>query len=108
MMQFENVRNLSKDGAEAAMMSLDVLSKGVQHAAADAGEFAKRSFEHGTEVIQKLAATRTLDKALEVQGEFVRTSYENFVAQAAKVGTHYTNLAREAFAPIEAMVSRKP
>jgi hypothetical protein len=106
MMQFDNVQKLSKDGVDAAMKSFDALSKGAQSAAADASEFAKRSYEEGSLAMQKLAAVRTLDNALEIQTEFARASYENLVDHATKLGTAYTAMAREAFAPVGAMMSK--
>ena len=106
MMQFDNVQKLSKDGVDAAMKSFEVLSKGAQSAAVDAGDFAKRSYEQGASAMQKLAGVRTLDKAMEVQTEFMRASYDNLVAHATKLGTAYTAMAKEAFAPVEAMMTK--
>ena len=44
---------------------------------------------------------KTLDKAVELNTEFAKTSYEGLVAQATKMGELYTSLAKEAFKPVE-------
>jgi hypothetical protein len=108
IMQFDNVQKLSKDNVEAAMKSFGAISKGVQTVAIELADYAKRSFEQSTATVEKLVGVRTLDKALEIQTEFARTSYEGLVAQASKLGELYTNTAKEAYAPIETLVSKQP
>jgi hypothetical protein len=107
-MQFDNVQKLSKDNVEAAMKSFGAISKGLQTVAVELADYAKRSFEQSTATVEKLVGVRTLDKALEIQTEFARTSYEGLVAQASKIGELYKNTAKEAYAPIETLVSKQP
>ncbi|HEY0571855.1 MAG TPA: phasin family protein [Enterovirga sp.] len=107
MMQFDNVQKLGKDNVDAAMKSFGAISKGAQTVAVEVADFAKRSFEQSTATVEKLVGVRTLDKALEIQTEFARTSYEAFVAQASKIGELYTNMAKEAYAPIQTLVSKQ-
>jgi hypothetical protein len=44
---------------------------------------------------------KSLEKAIEVQTDFVKTSYEGFVARSGKFSTLYSELAREACKPLE-------
>jgi hypothetical protein len=108
MMQFDNVQKLGKDNMDAAVKSLGAISKGAQTVAAEVADFAKRSFEQGTSTIEKLVGVRTLDKAIEIQTDYVRSSYESLVTQASKLGELYTNTAKEALAPIETLVAKQP
>jgi hypothetical protein len=107
-MQFDNVQKLSKDNVEAATKSFGAISKGLQTVAVELADYAKRSFEQSTATVEKLVGVRTLDKALEIQTEFARASYEGLVAQASKIGELYKNTAKEAYAPIETLVSKQP
>jgi hypothetical protein len=104
-MQFD-FQKLGKDNVEAAMASLGAVSKGAQAAAVEMASFAKSSFERGSAAAEKLAGVRTLDKAVEIQTDYLKSSYESLVAQASKLGELYANVAREAYAPVETMLAR--
>ena len=106
MMQFDNLQKLSKDNAEAAMKSFGVLTKGVQSAAVEVADYAKRSFEQSGSTFEKLAGARTVESALQIQGEHMRTAYQGFVAQATKMGELATTVAKEALAPVEGLVAK--
>lgn len=104
-MQFD-FQKLGKENVDAAMASLSAVTKGAQSAAIEVADFAKRSFEQGSATIEKLSAVRTLDKAVEIQTDYLKTSYETLVAQATKFGELYANVAREAYAPVETILAR--
>lgn len=106
MVQLDNVQKFGKDGADAVMKSFGAMSKGAQSAAVEVADYAKRSFEQSSAMAEKLVGVRTLDKAMELQGEFMRSAYEGFVAQAGKMSELATATAREAFAPMESLVAK--
>ena len=99
MNQFENVQKFGKDGVEAASKALGAYSRNAQVIAVETADYAKRSFEQGTSAMERLLSAKTLDKAVEVQAEYLKASYEGFVAQSTKMGEIYATLAREMFAP---------
>jgi hypothetical protein len=107
MIQFDKVQHIGKDGMDAAMKSFGALSKGVQAAAAETADFAKRSLEQSSAAVQQIVNVRTIDKAMEIHTDFLRTSYENLVAQTSKMGELATVTAKEAYAPVEALVSKR-
>jgi hypothetical protein len=45
-------------------------------------------------------------EAVQLQLEFAKSSYSDFVAHATKIGELYSNLAKGAFKPVETAVSR--
>ena len=99
---FEDVQKISKDNMDATMKSFGALSKSFQAIAAEIADYSKKSFEDGTEVMEKLFGAKSLDKAIEVQTDYAKTAYEGFVAQATKFGELYADLAKEAYKPFEA------
>ena len=101
MNQFESVQKFGKDGVEATTKAFGAYSRHAQVAAVEVADYAKRSFEHGTAAMERLLSAKTLDKAVEVQVEYLKGSYEAFVAQSTKMGQIYATLARETFAPFE-------
>ena len=104
--QFETIQKASKEQVDAALKSFGVVSKGIQAVAVESTDYAKTSFENGTAVFEKLAGAKTLDKAIEIQSEFVKSSFEAAVAQAAKFGELYTTLAKDAAKPFEGMFGK--
>ena len=103
---FEDLQKVSKDNVEASMKALGATSKGVQAIAAEVTNYSKKSFEDSTAAIEKLFGAKTLEKAIEVQTEYAKTSYEGFVAQAAKLGELYADLAREVYKPFEGYLAK--
>ncbi len=73
---FEDMQKFSKDQVDVAMKNADVVSKGFQALAAEAADYSKKSFEEGSAALEKLMSARSLDKALEIQTNFVRAAYE--------------------------------
>ena len=104
--QFETIQKASKDNVDAALKAFGATSKGVQTIAVETTDYAKKSFEAGTATLEKLAGVKTFDKALEIQADFVKTSFEGAVAQLTKMGELYTALAKYAYKPFEGIVSK--
>jgi len=104
--QFDQFQKFGKDNMEAALKSLGVVSQGAQAIAVEAADYAKKSFEQGSAVVERLAGVRTLDKAVEIQADFVKSAYEGFVAQSTRMSELYANLAKEAFKPYEGLVAK--
>jgi hypothetical protein len=97
----EDLQQMSKEQIEAATASASAWSKGIQQMATEASDYTKKSFEASSGLIEKLLGAKTLDKAVEINTEFAKTSYEGLVAQATKFGELYTSMAKEAFKPVE-------
>lgn len=104
--KFETLQKASKENVDAALKAFGATSKGVQTIAVEATDYAQKSFEAGTAVIEKLAGVKTFDKALEIQAEYVKTSFEGAVAQLTKMGELYAALAKDAFKPVEGIVAK--
>ncbi len=105
MMQIETLHAFARDAVQASLTSFGALSKGAGAAALEVTDYARTSFEQTGRAVEALTGARSLDAAIAAQGEFLRTSYEAFVARASRVGTLATDTAREAFAPVETLVS---
>jgi phasin family protein len=104
--QFETIQKAGKEQFDAAVKSLGVTTKGLQTVATETTDFAKKSFEASTAAFEKLAATKTLDKAIEVQTDFVKSAFEGYVAQATKLGELFTSIAKDAVKPYEGIIAK--
>jgi hypothetical protein len=103
--QFDSIQKFGKENVDAAMKSFGAVSKGAQAIAVETADFAKKSFEQSSATFEKLAGAKTLDKAIEIHTDFLKTAYEGFVAQSTKVGELYASLAKDAFKPYEGLVA---
>jgi hypothetical protein len=98
---FDDVQQLSKDSLDASMKSFGALSKSAQAIAVELADYSKKVFEQGTAATEKLIGAKSLEKAFELQSDYLKSSYEGFVAEATKLGELYTDFAKEAYKPFE-------
>ncbi len=97
----EDFQKFGKDQLEAVTAAGSVWTKGVQQIATEATDYSKKSFEASSGVVEKLLGVKSVEKAIEVQTEFAKQSYESFIAQSTKFGELFTNLAKDSFKPVE-------
>ena len=101
MMNFDSMQKQGQESFDVAVKSMNAMSKGFQDIAKETADYAKQSFETSSAAAEKLMASKSLDKAFEVQAEFAKSAYELFVAQATKMGELYSGIAKEAYKPLE-------
>jgi hypothetical protein len=104
--QFENFQKYGKEQVEATLKTFGTVSKGAQNIAVEVADYSKKSFEDGTATLEKLVACKTLDKAVEIQADYLKTTYEGFVAQSTKLSELYADLAKEVFKPYEGLYAK--
>jgi hypothetical protein len=63
------------------------------------GDYTKKSFQETSSFVEKLMGVRSFDKAIEVQTEFAKQAYANFVAESQKIFELYSELAKQIFKP---------
>ena len=106
MTNFDDFQKLSKDNMDLALASFGSMSKGMQAIAAEVADYQKKSFEEGTAVVEKLVASKSLDKAFETQADYAKTAYEEFVGEVTKIGEMVTDLSKEAYKPYEKVLGK--
>ena len=106
MKNFDEVQKLGKEQMDVALKSFSVVSKGWQAIAVEMADYSKKSFEEGTAVVEKLLGAKTLEKAIEVQTDYLKSSYEGFVSEATKLSDLYTDLAKETYKPFESVFAK--
>jgi len=106
MVKVEELQQYGKEQFDAAVSAANGFQQTVQAIATAYGDYSKKSFEDGSAFFEKLAASKSLDKALEVQSEYAKTSYETFLAESQKIGGLYVELAKQTFKPFEAFVAK--
>ncbi len=103
---FEDLQTVGKENVDATLKSFGAISKSGQAIAVELADYSKKAFQDGSAALEKLFGVKSLDKAIEVQSEYAKTAYEGFVAEATKLSTLYTDLAKETYKPFEGIFAR--
>ena len=84
----------------------DNRSIGIQTIANAYADYTMKSFEESRSFVEKLMGVRSFDKAIEVQTEFARHVYANFVAKSQKICELYSEAAKQIFSPWERFAAK--
>jgi phasin family protein len=101
MKNIDDMQKIGKDNMDATMRSFGAVSKSMQAIAVEVADFSKKSFEESSAAMERLFGAKTIDKAIEVQSDYVKATYESFVAEATKLSELYADLAKESYKPFE-------
>lgn len=63
------------------------------------GEYTRNSWVSGRFLVERLIAMRSFDEAVEIQGEFAKQVYSNFVVHSQKICMLYGEWAQQFFRP---------
>jgi len=96
----------SKEQLEAATTSSASFVKSLQTIGAETTGYSKKAFEDGAAFLERLRGAKSFESAIQIQSEYAKASYEAFTAQAKKIAELYSNLAKGAFKPVEAIVAK--
>lgn len=106
MTNFEDFQTIAKENFDKQVASLAVLQKGAQTVASEIVDYSKMVFETGSSAIEKLAGVKSLERAVEIQTEFAKATYEGLVHHLTKVNSITTEAAKDAYKPIEASFAK--
>jgi len=101
MKQFEDFQKLGQSNVDTAMRMFGEWNKSWQAIAAEMTDYTKRSFEEGTATFEKLASAKSVEQAVEIQTNYAKRAYDEYMHQLTKIGGMYAELAKEAYRPVE-------
>ena len=71
-------------------------------------DYTRKSFEEIGSYFEQLTGVRSLDKAMKVQTEFVKRTYENSVAESQRICELHNKLARQTLQPFQGLAGKTP
>jgi len=89
------------EAAETSPVSLQTIANAYR-------EYTRKSFVEFGAFCEQLSGVRSLDKAMEVQTEFVRRAYEHSVAESRKIRELHGKLAWQTFEPFQGLPDKTP
>jgi phasin family protein len=105
-MTSEDMQKFGKDSMETMMSSFGAWTKNAQAFAVEITGYSKKSIEDSAAAWERLMGAKSLEKAMEVQSDYLKSSYEDFVAEATKLGELYADFAKEAYKPFEGALTK--
>jgi hypothetical protein len=104
---FDQIQKLGQGSLDATVKALGAFSTNTQVIASESAEFARKAFEHNSSTLEKLFGAQTLDKAVQIQADYVKGAYDSLVSQSTKMGALYSTLAAESLKPFEGLITGK-
>ncbi len=98
---FDDMQKLGQSNVDSAMRMFGEWNKNWQAIAAEMSDYTKRSFEESTATFEKLAASKSVEQAVEIQTSFAKRAYDDYMQQMTKIGGMYASIAKEAYKPVE-------
>jgi hypothetical protein len=69
--------------------------------------FSKQAFEDATRTFEKLVGVKSFEQAIEIQSDFAKRAYDNWVAEVSKLSEMYADIARDAYKPVEKAMEKR-
>ena len=85
-------------------MTLDFTTT-LQAIFAEGADYTKKSVETRLALGEKLLGAKSFDTVIQIQTEYAKTAYADFVAEATKMGELHSELAKAAFKPAQQAIT---
>lgn len=97
--------DFGKGNVEAMMESGRISARGFETLAQDNAAYTKSSFETATATIKSAATVQSPVELFKLQGDFMRSAFDSWVAQASKNTEAMLKLANDAAQPLSSRVA---
>lgn len=98
---FQDFQKIGQTGMDGYLRMMGEWNKGWQSIASEFTDYSKRAFDDGTATFEKLVAAKSVEQALEIQTNYAKRAYEDYVQQMTKIGSLYQSFAKDALKPVE-------
>ena len=95
----EEYAKLGSDSFNAVVRSWGEVNKGFQAVAEELTDYTKRAFDDATRTFEELVRAKSPEQVIEIQSQFVQTSFDAYVAKMSKLSEMYVAMARDASTP---------
>lgn len=103
----EEITTLGLSQVDAFTAAANSTVKGLLAIATEATGYSTKSVENGFALWERLLHTREPDEIVQLQSDFGKAAYDDFIAGATKISNIYADLAKEAFSSSKAGVTAR-
>ncbi len=97
----EDMQKMNQAGMETSMKMMGEFGKNWQAIAAEMTDYTKRSFEEGTQTLEKLMTAKSFEQVMEIQTSYAKRAFDDYMHQMSKLGGMYSDLTKDAYKPVE-------
>ncbi len=99
---YDEMSAMNKEGVDAFVKAGEVLTKGAESLGKAYFDFAQASAEASVEATKAMMAAKTVKDFVDIQSDFARTSFDNFLSESTRLSEMSVKVANEAFDPLKA------
>jgi len=103
---YDDLQKLAKVNMNASMKSFDLMTKSIQTIATEMTDYTKRSVENSTKALEKMVGAKSIDQMIQAQSKYAKAAYDDYFAEATKLGKLCADLGTGAFKPYEGFTSK--
>lgn len=102
---YDQLVTFGKQNAEAMLKSANAAGKGLEVINSEVFAYTRKFIEDGVAATKAVMSAKTLEEALQLQGEFGKSLFQTQVDEAAKLGELALSTARETAEPFQARIA---
>jgi hypothetical protein len=95
----DSIQDAGNGQLNGATTDLSSFTTILQAIFAEGADYTKKLVETRLALGEKLLGAKSFETVIQIQTEYAKTAYADFVAQATKMGELHSNLAKTAFKP---------
>lgn len=101
---YDQFLTYGKETAEAYARSASAAGKGVETLHNEFYAFSKKSIEDSIAATKALMGAKSVHEALELQSDFAKTAFEEYVGQVSRFGEIFAGAAKESLEPLQSRI----
>lgn len=102
---YDDLADFNKDTVEAMIASSNVVAKGVENLGQEIVSYTQQAAEKNIETAKKLFAVKNMQDALDLQADWVKTAFDGFMAESAKLQDMSLQVSTKASEPLSKQVN---
>jgi hypothetical protein len=102
---FDSIQPAGNGHLNGVTMDFGSFTTTLQAIFTEGADYTKKSVETRLALGEKLLGAKSFETVIQIQTEYAKTAYADFVAQATKMGELHSNLAKAAFKPAEQAIA---
>ena len=95
----EEFQKVGKESFDASVRAYSEANKGFQAIVAELTNYSKEALDDATRAFEQLVGVKSVEQAIEIQSQYAKKAYDNYLAEASKLGEMYVSLARSTYKP---------
>lgn len=106
MFKFDDSNLYGKDAMDSVLKSYSTAAKGFQAIATETAEYSKKAYEANVAHLEQLMSIKSFEAAIELNTSFAKSAVEGYLAELNKLGEMYSDIAKQAYVPAQAVATK--